>query len=59
LFFLFDGVDFVAISRLFLTQTRVQFPAETKCARHLGASEDENLSAGISWFTFLLHSSEQ
>jgi len=33
--------------------------AETKCTRHLSASDDENLSAGISWLTFLLQSSEQ
>jgi hypothetical protein len=47
----------VANLRLFLTRTRVQFAAETECAWDLGASEDENLSAGISWFTFLLHPS--
>jgi hypothetical protein len=28
--------------------------AETKCAGYLGQSDDENLSAGISWFTFLV-----
>jgi len=33
--------------------------AETKCTRHLSASDDENLSVGISWLTFLLQSSEQ
>jgi hypothetical protein len=33
--------------------------AETKCARYLGASDDGNLSVGISWLTFLLQSSEQ
>jgi hypothetical protein len=32
----FGGVDFVAILRLFLTRRRVQFAAETKCARYLG-----------------------
>jgi hypothetical protein len=52
----FGGVDFVAILRLFLTRTRVQFAAETKCARCLGASDDGNLSVGISWLTFLLQS---
>jgi hypothetical protein len=46
------GVDFVAILRLFLARTRVQFAAETKCARYLGASDDGNLSAGISWLAF-------
>jgi len=56
LFFSFRGVDFLAILRLFLTRTQVQFAAETKCARYLGASDDENLPAGVSWFTFLLQS---
>jgi hypothetical protein len=49
----------VAILRHFLTRTRVQFAAETSCPRYFGASDDENLSAGISWFTFLLQSNEQ
>jgi hypothetical protein len=44
-------------SAAYLTRTRVQFAAETKCARYLGASDDENLWVGISWFTFLLQSS--
>jgi hypothetical protein len=52
-------VDFVAILRMFLTRIRVQFAAETKCAPYLTASDDENLSGAISWFTFLLQSSEQ
>ena len=43
---------------MFLTRTRVQFAAETKCARCLNASDDENLSGAISWFTFWLQSSE-
>jgi hypothetical protein len=47
------------IFRLFSARTRAQLAAETKCARYLGASDGENLSAGISWFTFLLQSSEQ
>jgi hypothetical protein len=46
-----------APSAAHLTRTRVQFAAETKCARYLGASDDENLWVGISWFTFLLQSS--
>jgi hypothetical protein len=33
---------------------RVQFAAETKCARYLGASDEGNLSAGISWLTFFV-----
>jgi hypothetical protein len=54
LFLLSKRRRFVAILRLFLTRTRAQFAAETKCARYLGASDGENLSVGISWFTFLL-----
>jgi hypothetical protein len=53
-FALFADADFVAILRLSLTRARVQFAAETKCAQYLGASDDENLWAGISWLTFLL-----
>jgi hypothetical protein len=52
-------VDFIAILRILSTRRRVQFAAETKCAHCLTASDDENLSGAISWFTFLIHSSEQ
>jgi hypothetical protein len=37
-----------------VTRTRAQLAAETKCARYLGASDGENLSADISWFTFFV-----
>ena len=52
LFYSLDGADLVAVLRLFLTRTGAQLAAETKCARYFGASDGENLSAGISWFTF-------
>ena len=41
------------------SRARVQFAAETKWAQYLGASDDENLSAGISWLTFLFQLTEQ
>ena len=59
LFLFFGRVYFVAIWRVFFTLTRIQFAAETNCARYLGHRAHENLCGAISWFTFLLQSSEQ